>query len=174
MMKKIWIVLLVVAMVGALLAVPGTAVAKGGQGGGHGSKPPVEEPSCVSGEPLTLHIGHTEGDYVDFACADVGTISDLRVTFTEYTGNVTFTTRLVDRAGDPCEGEIALYPGEGGEGGVDLGYGSGIMTQNGYLEDGMHYELNTTSCTNGVFNVWLWGKKISGTITVDVDFTPAP
>jgi len=39
-MKKIWIELLTVAMVGALLTMPGTAVAKPGEGHGNPPKPP--------------------------------------------------------------------------------------------------------------------------------------
>ena len=191
-MKRIWIVLLVVAMVGALLAVPGTALAKGKPQG-----PPVATPEACGSSELPLEVGlMDDGSYVQFTCADVPSIDgSWDVTFGGYTGKVNLTTGIRNSIpGDSCNGQLDFHSWADSMGSdIHLGsdWGSGIVAR--HVEEGMYYTLDTTitelidgNCTGDdgtvdwadddpgfAFSVYLGTKRLTGSITVYVDFTPA-
>lgn len=191
-MRKLWIVLLVAIVVGSVLALPGTAFAKGGPGGGHGTPPAPDEPAACGSSSLPLILGPTATGYVSSACADVG--SDLNgtwtVTFTGYAGKASLVAQLRNSIpGDRCAGDLVAYASDGTV--LLSGNGSGVTTHQ--IEDGSYYTLDTTTtelvdgnCTGGdgtveladadpgfVFSVDLQTKRLTSPITVDIEFVPA-
>jgi len=196
-MKKTWIVLLVVAMVSALLAVPGTALAKPGGGNGKPSDPSSQ--SCVElggsfeGSSFTLTLGPNSS----FDCADVPLTSlekTWTVTFNDYSGKAYLVTQIRNSIpGDRCLGTLEGFDAGGNL--VISGLGSGIMTR--HIEAGMYYtysfdagvdqfDFDGPNCTGGdgtvdwtdndshfVFSAEVQGK-IREPITITVEFPPAP
>jgi len=180
-MKKAWILLLVVTMVGALLAVPGTALAKGKP-----PRPPAEQPTNCGSASFSMTLGSN----VTFVCTDVPSAKAIwKVTFSGYQGKVYLITQLRNSIpGDRCVGDLALYTKASEL--LMSGTGSGFSFRR--IEDGMYYTLDTSNtqlmdgnCTGGdgvvdwadgdsgfVFSAELQGK-IKGSITIDVDFTPS-
>jgi hypothetical protein len=194
-MKKAWILLLVVAMVGALLAVPGTALAKGGHGK---PEPPASDlQSCVElgGTLKSSSFILTLGPDSSFDCADVP-LSSLgkawTVTLDGYSGKVYLVTQLRNSIpGDRCYGSLEGFDADGNLVISDLG--SGIMTR--HVDSGMYYtylldlddetQFDDANCTGGdgvadlfdenpnfVFSAELQGK-IRDSITIQVELDAA-